>query len=322
MKMKNEQNKIIDYFRAEDGFTILPHINPDGDAFGSGSALFLVLKALNKQVQFVVEEPIPFMYRTMPLAPCLTRPEEAKKYPNVICVDISDPGRLECPEMMQGCKTTIVIDHHISNQGFGDLQWIEPKAAATAEVVFQIAERLQVPLKGDLATCLLLALSTDTGHFGFRNTTPRTLQMAAQLLENGASISDICYDVYHRKTLSKTKLLGRAIDSLQLFCDGKVGLVSITKQDLLECGCDQSDCEGLVDVAREIDGVEISVLLREKEDAIKGSLRSRNEINVADLAAQYGGGGHRAASGFTLQMTLEQAIDEIKQMLERTMNGR
>ena len=99
-------------------------------------------------------------------------------------------------------------------------------------------------------------------------------------------------------------------------------MVTITNQDLSECGCDQSDCEGLIDVAREIDGVEISLMLREKEDGIKGSLRSRNEINVADLAAQYGGGGHRAASGFTLKMTLPQAVDEVKQMLERTLGSR
>ncbi len=168
----------------------------------------------------------------------------------------------------------------------------------------------------------MLALSTDTGHFGFRNTTPRTLQMAAQLLDNGASIADVCYDVYHRKTLGKTKLLGRAIESLEIFCGGKAAMVTITNQDLLDCGCDQSDCEGLIDVAREIDGVEISLMLRRKEDGIKGSLRSRNEINVADLAAQYGGGGHRAASGFTLKMTLPQAVDEVKQMLERTLGSR
>ncbi len=320
--MKSEQKKIIEFFRAEDGFTILPHINPDGDAFGSGSALFLVLKALRKRVQFVVREQIPFMYRTMPLAPCITKPEQAKAYPNIVCIDISDPSRLECPSLVQKDSRIIVIDHHISNQGFGDLQWIEPKAAATAEIVYQIAERLHVPLKGDLATCLMLALSTDTGHFGFRNTTPRTLQMAAQLLDNGASIADVCYDVYHRKTLGKTKLLGRAIESLEIFCGGKAAMVTITNQDLLDCGCDQSDCEGLIDVAREIDGVEISLMLREKEDGIKGSLRSRNEINVADLAAQYGGGGHRAASGFTLKMTLPKAVDEVKQMLERTLGSR
>ena len=207
-------------------------------------------------------------------------------------------------------------------KGLGICNGSNPKAAATAEIVYQIAERLHVPLKGDLATCLMLALSTDTGHFGFRNTTPRTLQMAAQLLDNGASIADVCYDVYHRKTLGKTKLLGRAIESLEIFCGGKAAMVTITNQDLLDCGCDQSDCEGLIDVAREIDGVEISLMLREKEDGIKGSLRSRNEINVADLAAQYGGGGHRAASGFTLKMTLPQAVDEVKQMLERTLGSR
>ncbi len=140
--MKSEQKKIIEFFRAEDGFTILPHINPDGDAFGSGSALFLVLKALRKRVQFVVREQIPFMYRTMPLAPCITKPEQAKAYPNIVCIDISDPSRLECPSLVQKDSRIIVIDHHISNQGFGDLQWIEPKAAATAEIVYQIAEGL------------------------------------------------------------------------------------------------------------------------------------------------------------------------------------
>ncbi len=321
MKMRSEQKRIIEFFHAEDGFTILPHINPDGDAFGSGSALFLVLKALGKRVQFVVKEPIPFVYRTMPLAPYITRPEEAEAFENIICIDISDPSRLECPSLLQPGNRVVVIDHHISNQGFGDIQWIEPKAAATAEIVYQIAERMNIPLTGDLATCLMLALSTDTGHFGFRNTTPRTLQMASQLLENGASIADICYDVYHRKTYGKTKLLGRAIESLEVFCGGKAAMVTITNQDLLECGCEQSDCEGLIDVAREIDGVEISLMLREKEEGIKGSLRSRNEINVADLAAQYGGGGHRAASGFTLKMTLQQAVNEVKQMLERILGA-
>ena len=140
MKMRSEQKRIIEFFHAEDGFTILPHINPDGDAFGSGSALFLVLKALGKRVQFVVKEPIPFVYRTMPLAPCITRPEEAEAFENIICIDISDPSRLECPSLLQPGNRVVVIDHHISNQGFGDIQWIEPKAAATAEIVYQIAE--------------------------------------------------------------------------------------------------------------------------------------------------------------------------------------
>lgn len=320
--MKNEPKKIVEFLHAEDGFTILPHINPDGDALGSGSALFLTLKALKKNVQFVVKEDVPFMYRTMPLAPCLTKPEQARRMPYVICVDTSDRGRLECPELLEGAQKIVVLDHHISNQGFGDLLWIEPKAAATAEVIYQVAEKLHVPLTGDLATCLMLALSTDTGHFGFKNTTPRTLRMAAQLLENGASLSDVNYDVYHRKTLNKTKLLGRAIDSLTLLCGGKAGLVTITNRDLAECGCDQSDCEGLIDVAREIDGVEISVLLRERGDGVKGSMRSRNEMNVADMAAQYGGGGHRAASGFSLEATLAQAVQEITNMLEKAFAGR
>ncbi|MFR6571674.1 MAG: DHH family phosphoesterase [Christensenellales bacterium] len=313
--MKSEQKRIIEFLHAEDGFTILRILIRTEMHLGAGLLFFLTLRALGKKAEFVVADDVPFMYRTMPLLPYLTKPEQAVGYKNVICVDTSDKGRLETPKLLENAQKIVVLDHHISNQGFGDLQWIEPKAAASAEVIYQVAELLHVQIKGDLATCLLLALSTDTGHFGFKNTTPRTLEMASKLLADGASIADICYDVYHRKTWQKTKLLGRAIDSLELLCDGKAGLVTITKKDLEECGCSQSDCEGLIDIAREIDGVEVSVMLRERGDEIKGSLRSRNEMNVADMAAQYGGGGHRAASGFSLQMTLPEAVCEVKRML-------
>jgi phosphoesterase RecJ-like protein len=219
----------------------------------------------------------------------------------VIVLDCSDTDRLEklaTPALLTGAPVAN-IDHHFTNTRFGALNWVDPNAAATAELALALVQSLGVRLDQDIATALLTGITTDTLGFRTSSTTARTLRSAADLMDAGASLPDIVEQVYNAKPLAVARIWGEALQGLQ----SENGLVwtSVTKEMLQRHQSDPDEVKGLVSFLRGTQGTQIAVLFVENgEDRVKVEFRGSRQANVADLAAKLGGGGHKAASGCTL----------------------
>ncbi|HMC31731.1 MAG TPA: DHHA1 domain-containing protein, partial [Candidatus Angelobacter sp.] len=204
----------------------------------------------------------------------------------------------------------INIDHHPSSKPFAHVNWIDPSAVATAELVFRLAQAAQVKLTPEIATCLYTALLTDTGAFCYGGTNACTFELAKYLVEQGADPGRIAQSVYFSSPTSKMRLLGAALSRLQR--DGAVTWMSVTRHDMERCGALDEDCEGLVNYALGIAGVEVAVFFREVANGrIRVSIRSKGAVNVAEMAEGFGGGGHECAGGFSTEGPVQAAEERV-----------
>jgi phosphoesterase RecJ-like protein len=289
------------------------HARPDGDAIGSMLACGMMLDQLGKHATLVLSDRVPLIYRWLPcvetIAHCDTiRPD----YDLVILLECDSVERAR----LQGLdgRRIINIDHHASGRAFADINWIEPNASAVAEMVFELAVAAGAGLTADMATCLYTALLTDTGSFCYEGTDARTLELATELVNLGAQPAQIAREVYFSNPLSKMVLLGAALSTLRR--DGRVAWLWVTHEDMLRSGAAEEDCEGIVNYAIAITGVDVAVLLRELPDHhVRLSLRSKGVVDVARVAETFGGGGHANASGCTLPGPLQDATATILQRL-------
>lgn len=280
-------------------------------------ALTRALQKLGKQATPVCVDCAPYKYASLPGMGEIQRAESLKGFAQIIAVDCADKERIgsAARKAFPGDAFIINIDHHQSNTMFGDMNYVDATAASSAELVYRVMEELGISLDRELAEYLLVAVSTDTGHFSYRNTGGDTLRFAAKLLDAGADVQQMSNDVYKRRTEGMTRLIGRAIDSMTLHADGKVAIMRLTLKDFADCGADPADAEGLIDFARDIDSVEVAAILRESEKGVKISLRSEGSIDVASIAQTMGGGGHKAAAGLFIKASLGEAEARIKEML-------
>jgi phosphoesterase RecJ-like protein len=211
----------------------------------------------------------------------------------------------------------VVVDHHVTNEGFGDIALIDPEAAATSVLVVDLLETLGWPLTPEIATCLHTALVTDTGRFQYSNTTPATLRLAADLVEAGARPEEISRNVYEEAPFGYLKAAGVALSRAVL--DEELSLVStvISEDDLEEAGVDWGDIDNLINTLRLAEEADVAVLAKVHADGrVKLSLRSRGGTDVGGLAVEMGGGGHRFASGVTYEGTAQEALDEVRKRVE------
>lgn len=300
---------------------ILTHENPDGDAVGSSLGFMHGLKKLNKKVDVFIPE-VNKMYSFLPGFEELKKeiPEDAQ-YDLCISLDSSDLERLGSfgKAWFEKIKNTVVIDHHITNQNFGDVNYVNAVASSTCQNIIVVLAALEVAINKDMATCIYSGMLTDTGGFRY-NVQPETFEFVAMLLETGIDIATIYRNLFDLTTEPRTKLLGRALSRLELIEDGKIAFTYITGEDAQEFLCMDGDYEGIVNYGRNIEGVEVSIFFREKEGAYKVSLRSNDYVDVSRIASKYAGGGHIRASGFELKMSFDQAkdlvISEIKSQLK------
>ncbi|HHY90558.1 MAG TPA: bifunctional oligoribonuclease/PAP phosphatase NrnA, partial [Clostridiales bacterium] len=236
----------------------------------------------------------------------------------IITVDCSDITRLgNRAHYLEQSKKVVNIDHHITNTYFAQHNLVVSDAAATGEIVYLLLQEMDVSITKDTATCLYVALSTDTGSFRYDNTTAGTHRIAAELLEYGIDLNFITTELYQNKPLSKVKLLKEALNSLEIYYSGQVAILSITNQMLKETGAAE-DTDGLIEFARDIVGVKVGILIKELgHSEIKVGFRSKdNRIDVSEIAAQFGGGGHRKASGCTIHDTLQNAKEQVVAILK------
>ncbi|MDK2820563.1 MAG: bifunctional oligoribonuclease and phosphatase NrnA [Clostridia bacterium] len=308
-------DKIVEALAAADDITIASHVIPDGDCLGSMLALAISLEELGKKVVVVNADSVPDMLKFLPSQEKITLPEKVTNVsPLLVMVDCTDLERAgeTVSQWKPKVKQIINIDHHVSNSYFGHLNLVDSKAAATAEIIYSLLLKIPATITPEVATCLYTGLATDTGSFQYENCTAKTLRLAANLMEQGADIPLIREYLWERKPLSSIKLLTHALPTLTLSHDGKVAWMSVTQEVLDKIGSLLQHTEGLVNYPRSIEGVEVGLLFRELPDnQIKVSFRSKKNVDVDKVAAQFGGGGHKRAAGCTIKGDLETVIKKV-----------
>ena len=303
-----------------DQISLFSHKSPDGDTLGAALALRLALQSLGKTVSVFCADPVPQSLCFLKGAQTVQTvcASEAQKTCLTVAVDVSSPELMGVllPAFESGEKR-MVIDHHATNPLFGDLNYVRGGESSCCLLAFEVIRELGVAVDADMATCLLLGMSTDTGHFRYANTSAQTLQAAAELMGCGADIADISSRMYRMQPLKKIELTRIALNSLHFGAGHRIGIIWLRKEDYERTGCTYGEADGLVNLALEIEGVRMAFLLSERDDGIKASLRAMEPDTVNDIAYALGGGGHAQAAGCTLKMPIEKAEAEI---LSRMLN--
>ena len=297
------------------------HINPDGDTLGSMIALALGLEHGGKTTTLLSADGVPAIYTFLPETERVVRTTARRDFDLAIVLDAGDLSRVGASrEIVESTPRLMDIDHHITAGQFGDIRLLDAGAAATGEIVYDLLLALGAPITLPIAECLLCALLTDTGSFRFMNVTPRTMEIAAEMLRVGASPNTIAEQVFENKAFAAQKLLGRALESLQRTPDGRIVWAHVTQADFQEFHATDEATEGVVNAVRAVRGADIALFLREMPSGrFRVSLRSREPFDVAKVAQVFGGGGHRLASGCTLDGPLAEAEARLVAEVQRWM---
>lgn len=299
---------IVERIRETDNFLIVSHVSPDGDALGSMLAMGELLRALDKHVTLFNESGLPDRFTWLKPKWDIPRELPATEPETVIVLDCGSPeraGSVIAPWLAS--KPVINIDHHLGNPMFGTLNWVEQRASSVGEMIGMLARKLGMPLAGLLGEYVYLALVSDTGDFRFNNTRPETLEMAAEILRLGLLPGPFHEQMQSTGTLDQLRMRGTVIQQASLHAQGRITLIAFTRDIFERTGTGPEDTEGLVNTVLYVRGVQVAISLREEEDRIKFSLRSKGSVNVQAVAARLGGGGHRNAAGGHLFMDMDQA---------------
>lgn len=317
---------VVGRLRAARCVLAVGHENPDADALGAALAIAALVEARGGRATVAASDAAPSLYGFIPgFARVRTDPEPGLPYDLVVlcdCGDLSRAGAIrERNAALFAATPLLTIDHHASNDGAGDLAWIDPAAAATCEMVALLAVRLGVPLsagEGDLAAALAAGIVMDTATFAHPNATARTLRVAAALVEAGAPLSDISRRLYRTRPDAQLALFGRVLARLERHADGLVVASAMELADLAATGARSEHSEGIIDLLAQSETAEVALLLKEKDGETRLSVRTRpGGVNAADLCATWGGGGHERAAGASLPMPLAEARVAVLPVAER-----
>ncbi|KNY24920.1 DHH family phosphoesterase [Pseudobacteroides cellulosolvens] len=314
--------EIISVIKDCNSIAILPHVQADGDAWGSCLALGTALKKLNKSVKIISEEIIPRIYNFLPLEDSLIYDENAHyHFDLVIALDTGDTGRLgNRIKVFGSTENTVNIDHHGTNTGFARYNYLDAEAAATGEIVYELINILNVEIDTNMATCLYVAIATDTGCFKFNNTTSKTHEIVSALVKKGVNVAEVAQRVFDSTTKERVMLMGYAINTLELFEEGRLAFISITNEMIKAASAKEEDCDGIVNIGRNIEGVESSVVIREKSQGeYKVNLRSKSYLDVGQVAFKFGGGGHKMAAGCTIKGDMDSVKKSVYEELKRLL---
>jgi phosphoesterase RecJ-like protein len=296
-------------------FAVLGHVRPDGDALGSQLALGLSLKQLGKDVRIWNEEGMLEKYNFLPDANLLTKPPtEPEDVDVAIALDTAIQNRLGTTlPAIRSAKLWINIDHHPSNPGYGDLAYIDSKAPATGQILFELIKSEKLPLDSAIAQNLYVAISTDTGSFQYPNTTARTFEIAAELVQAGVDVGRVSQLIYENYPRRRVELLRDLLGTMRFEANGRVGSFSLSLATAKKLGALPEDNEGLIDHLRAIRGVIVAVFFEELPDGkVRVSMRSKNEkVNVCAICEKFGGGGHVLAAGARVRGTLAEVEKKI-----------
>jgi len=305
---------------------IATHENPDADTIGAALAVAILVEARGGRATLVCTDPIPDLYAFLPgVERFRTDPEPGAAYDLLV---VCDCGTLDRIGEMRGRHRAlfdglprVVVDHHVSNDGSGATDWIDPESAATCEMVALLARRLDIPLDsadGALATALMAGIVMDTATFAHPNATPRTLAVSAALVEAGAPLSDISRRLYRTKPDAQLRLFGRVLDRLETSDDGRVIWSTLLEADLAATGSDAAHSEGLIDLLAQSERAEVSILFKETGMATRISVRTKaGGVDATKLTGRFGGGGHARAAGATVARPLGEARPVVVAEAER-----
>ncbi len=316
---------VLTTVRRGDRFLLTSHANPDGDAIGSELGLARILRAQGKSAVIWNRDPTPGLYKPLPgserihvgLEPPAGFPD---LFDGVIVLECPSPDRTGLEDFLDQLPI-LNIDHHMGNQHYGQVNWIDSAAPAVGEMVFRLAQGMNFALDEQTATCLFLTLVTDTGGFRFSNATASAFESAAQLVREGARPEQVSQWLYESQSLASIRLLAEMLATLTLHHEGRIASVYLSQEMFERADATESDSEGLTDYPRSIAGVQAAILLRERKPGLyKASLRSRGEVDVQKVALQHGGGGHRNAAGCELEGDLETTLSTIVDGLGKALD--
>jgi phosphoesterase RecJ-like protein len=311
--------QVLHHIEQRGHFVLTSHARPDGDAIGSALALSAILRKMGKTAEVVLSDHVPVIYKPLPFSDTIIHTSDVNgKYEAAVILECDSVQRTRLQGLEQ--QFLISIDHHATSKPFAHVNWIDPKACATAEMIYRLAISARVEITPEIATCLYTAVLTDTGSFGYAPTNARTFELAKQLVEHGADPPKIAQNVYFSNPTSKMRLLGSALSSLHR--EGAITWMTVTRADMDRCDALEEDCEGLVNYALGIAGVEVAVFFRETADnRVRASIRSKGAVDVAEFAQTFGGGGHECASGFSLDGPLPAATERVLATLRERLSG-
>jgi len=323
--------EVIEAIKKGKRFLITAHVNLEGDAIGSQLAMKELLTGMGKESFILDSDPVPEHYRFLPKAA-----QVSNKFDKVDPFDAAIV--LDCPTLKRAGKVTdiikassapvINIDHHVSNEKFGDVNWVEPNASSAGEMVFRLFKEAKIKMTKEVALCLYIAILTDTGSFNYDNTSSATHEIAGELLGYGLDPALVSESVYERRSVKDINLLGLVLATIRVNKKGTVACLEVTKDMLDKTGADLAKSEGLINFARSIDGVKVAVLFKEdqkEKNKINISFRSKGNGSVIDvnkIASLFGGGGHTKASGCIVAGSLEEVKNKVLTKVEEVLKGK
>ena len=316
-------DRIIEVIREHETFCIVGHVRPDGDCIGSQLGLALALRNEGKKVTVWNQDAIPLKYRFLVGNGLIEKPKRGEKFDCVIATDCASYERLgKAGDCVKERKVLINIDHHASNPRYGDVNWVSPREPSTGELIYRLLKVARWPITKPIADLLFTAISTDTGSFQYPTTRPGTFHAGAELVTRGANLAKICDEVYQSYPLSRARLLKHVYSTFRLADDDRIAWFWLKRKDFARTGAESDDTEGLIDHIRAIAPVVVACVFEEVEPELtRLSLRSKSaRVNVSEICAQFGGGGHPAAAGAriagTLLSTQRKVIAAIKKALK------
>ncbi len=307
--MKVIPEAILKLVQGASHVVLATHVHPDGDALGSLFGLADILEAQGKKVFCYLEEPVSHLYDFLPCCDFANTDLDAALHfaeqgraENVVAIalDCGDAERLgPAKEKLLSISPFVVIDHHCGNRAFGDHLWLESDCSSTGEMVYELALAMDADVSVNAAFCLYVAIVTDSGSFRYESTSPRTLRVAADLVEKGVRPDEVAQRVYDNYTLARLRLMEMVLATLEVHGDGRIGLIRVSADMFERSGATSDDVEGFINYPRSLSTVQVAAFIKEtKKGMVSVSLRAKGKVDVAAIAADFDGGGHRNAAGF------------------------
>ena len=318
--------RLVEMLRGGQRFLLTSHANPDGDAVGSTLAAARLLRQLGKGATVWLRDPVPALYLSLPGSDRIQSGDQPPKnfpdlYDAVIVMECPNLDRTGLEDQLKDLPL-LNIDHHLGNEQYGRVNWVDTAAPAVGEMVYRLARAMNLAIDRDTANALYLTLVTDTGGFRFSNTTANAFEAAADLVREGASPETISKWLYESQPESVMRLVGEMLQTLEIHADGQVATAWLTDEMMVRSGARPGDSEGLIDYPRSIAGVEAVAMFRQLEDGnFKVSLRSRGGVNVEKIARSNGGGGHQNAAGFASEKPRTEVFDDTVRALTRAVEA-
>ena len=320
--MKSPDQTVLEAVRTTGHILLTTHFNPDGDALGSLLGMAEILEGMNKQVLRYLEGPVSPLYRFLPgCAQIQTDIEKVREFVTeaqgdilTVCLDCGEEKRLgKNRQQLMEFRPILVIDHHQGNNGFGDGAWIEPHRSSTGEMIFDLAETLGAEITSRAADCLYTAITTDTGSFRYESTSSHTFAVAGELVRRGVRPEIISNNLYDNYSLGRLHLMQEVLASLEMHERDRIAIIRVTQKRLERTFTTMEDTEYFINFPRAVRSVRVAVFLKEvAQGVVSVSLRAKGQCDVSSIAAQFGGGGHRNASGFRSE---GQSLDAVRDTL-------